>query len=221
MSLNTSVSLSPQPGTGVVGVIDGGFGNIRSVQRMIEAVGGKAQIISDPNDLGDCAKLVLPGVGAFDAGMRALHQGGWVAPLELAVQQQHKPILGICLGMQLFCRRSDEGNSAGLGWIDADVRRFDLSAYPALRVPHMGWATTSYRTPNPLHDPAEKLPRYYYVHKFHAVCDDEADILCTGQYGIEFVAGVHRGNVIGVQFHPEKSHRFGMSVFRHFLGLPC
>lgn len=204
-----------------VTIVDCGIGNIKSVQRMFEAVDASAEIVSDPAALADVRRLILPGVGAFDAGMRALTQGGWIQPLNRLALDNRVPVLGICLGMQLLCRRSEEGSAAGLGWIAADVKRLDTGGADRLKIPHMGWTVTTPARSNPLIPTDEGEQRYYYVHSFRVVCDDPADVLATADYGTPFTSAVHRGNVYGVQFHPEKSHRFGMALMRRFLTAPC
>ena len=205
-----------------VTIVDCGIGNIRSVQRMFEAADASAEIVGDPAVLADANRLVLPGVGAFDAGMTALERGGWIGPLN-AARGRGIPILGICLGMQLLCRRSEEGVLPGLGWIAADVIQIDLGGDTKLKLPHMGWSLVTPKRANPLVPGDEGEQRFYHVHRFRAVCDDPADVLCATTYGTEFVTGVSHGNVMGLQFHPEKSHRFGLGVMRRFAGLssPC
>ena len=202
-------------------IVDCGIGNIKSVKRMMEAADAEAEIVSDPRALEEARRIVLPGVGAFDAGMAALEDGGWIEPLNRAVRERKVPVLGICLGMQLLCRRSDEGTRTGLGWIAADVRKIDIEGNERLKLPHMGWAVTHPAADNPLIPPAADEQRFYYVHKFRVVCDDPADVLATATYGGEFTAAVHHDNVYGVQFHPEKSHRFGMALMRRFIDVPC
>lgn len=204
-----------------VSIVDCGIGNIKSVQRMFEAVDASARIISDPAELGDCARLVLPGVGAFDAGMSALGEGGWIEALNRLALERRVPTLGICLGMQLLCRRSEEGVMPGLGWIEADVIRIDLGGVAGLKVPHMGWTVVRPAKPNPLIPADEGEQRFYHVHKYRAVCDRPEDVLATARYGTEFTTAVNRDNIYGVQFHPEKSHRFGMALMRRFLAVPC
>ena len=203
-----------------VTIVDCGIGNIKSVQRMFQAVDADAAVVSDPSSIGECRRLVLPGVGAFDAGMTALGEG-WMDALNEAALERRVPTLGICLGMQLLCRRSEEGVKPGLGWIAADVVRIDLGGAPGLKIPHMGWTEVRPARPNPLIPSDEGEQRFYHVHKYRAVCDDPTDVLATATYATEFTTAVNHDNIYGVQFHPEKSHRFGMALMRRFLAIPC
>jgi glutamine amidotransferase len=202
-----------------VTIVDCGIGNVKSVFRMLEYVDATAEIVSDPADAATCKRLVLPGVGAFDAGMAALNRG-WRDVLDEVALKRRAPVLGICLGMQLLCRRSEEGQANGLGWIAADVKRLDTGGDPRLKLPHMGWADVQAVRPNPLMA-ADKEQRFYHDHGFRAVCDEPADVIATASYGTEFTTAVEHGNILGVQFHPEKSHRFGMALLRRFASLPC
>lgn len=204
-----------------IGIVACGLGNTASIQRMFEAVDCDAEIIVSPSDIDRCGKLVLPGVGAFDAGMQLLADGGWVEPLNQAALDRKMPVLGICLGMQLLCRGSEEGVLPGLGWIDADVRILDTGGDPKLKLPHMGWSVTE-----PARDSALLLDngeekRFYYVHKYRVLCDRPENVLATAKYGESFVSAVQRDNIYGVQFHPEKSHRFGKELLGRFGRLPC
>ena len=206
-----------QPVTDVT-IVDCGIGNVKSVLRMLECVDASAEIVTNPA-AADCSRLVLPGVGAFDAGMAALT--GWREALDHVALERKVPVLGICLGMQLLCRRSEEGQTKGLGWIEADVKRLDTPGDAQLKIPHMGWAEVKAIRPNPLIPSDEGEQRFYHVHSYRAVCDDPADIVATARHGTEFTTAVRRGNIFGVQFHPEKSHRFGMALLRRFAALPC
>ena len=200
-------------------IVDCGIGNIKSVLRMIEYVGGSAEIVSDPNLAKNAYKLILPGVGAFDSGMGALNDKGWIDTLNYLALEKKIPVMGICLGMQLLCRRSDEGVKDGLGWFDADVLSFKPSELGNLKVPHMGWADVKVKKENTLLSDKIEVPRFYHVHRYHVVCDNESDILAESVYGINFVNAISKDNIFGVQFHPEKSHKFGMRLFENFLKL--
>ncbi len=200
-------------------VVDAGLGNIKSIKRMVEHIGGTADIISDPGELAGAEAVLLPGVGHYDYGMSLLHEGGWVAPLNEAALGRRIPFLGICLGMQLMCRGSEEGTRPGLGWIAADVKRIDTGGDPRLKIPHIGWTGTQVDTPGDILPDGDPDLRYYYTHSFRAACDNPAEVLCSADYGTRFASGFVSGNLRGVQFHPEKSHRFGMELFRRWLGI--
>jgi glutamine amidotransferase len=204
-----------------IGIVACGLGNIASIQRMFEAVDCDADIITNPSDIDRCGKLVLPGVGAFDEGMRLLDEGGWIEPLNRAAIERRVPILGICLGMQLLCRGSEEGDLPGLGWIDADVRILDTGGNRQLKLPHMGWSDTEPARDSDLLSRDGEEKRFYYVHKYRVICEREEDVLATANYGETFVSAIQRGNIHGVQFHPEKSHRFGKDLLGRFGQLPC
>jgi glutamine amidotransferase len=203
-----------------VTIVDAGIGNVRSVLRMFEAVDCEAEIVCSPTDAIRAERLVLPGIGAFDAGMSALN-AGWRAVLDDLALGRKIPVLGICLGMQLLARRSEEGSADGLGWITAEVKRIETGGDRNLKIPHMGWARVTPVRPNPLIPANEGDQRFYHVHSYKVVCDDPADVIATVEYGSEFTTAIQKGNVFGVQFHPEKSHRFGMALMRRFAALPC
>lgn len=203
-----------------VTIVDAGIGNIRSVLRMFEAVDCEAEIVCSPAEAATAERLVLPGIGAFDAGMSALN-AGWRGVLDELALNRKVPILGICLGMQLLCRSSEEGATRGLGWVAADVTRIDTKGDQNLKIPHMGWARVIPARPNPLIPADEGEQRFYHVHSYRVVCDDPADVIGTVQYGDEFTTAIQKDNIFGVQFHPEKSHRFGMALMRRFATLPC
>lgn len=200
-------------------IVNYGLGNLSSVLNMITKAGGQAIIVSDPNMLTEADKIILPGVGAFDHGMSSLHNNGWVKALNEAVLVKRVPILGICLGMQLMCKSSEEGGLPGLGWIDADVKRFKLPAESMLKIPHMGWNTVDIAKPNPLISDKEGEQRFYFVHSYHVVCKNPLDVLATSNHGYEITSSFSHNNVFGVQFHPEKSHRFGMALLKKFIEL--
>lgn len=201
-------------------VIDYGMGNSGSVVNMFKRIGEDVLLSSDPEQIRKATKLILPGVGSFDNGMENLAKYGLVDLLSDKVLRQGTPILGICLGIQLFMGASDEGALPGLGWIKGRAHRFDPAALGELRIPHMGWNGLDVAKEHPLVQELEPDARFYFVHTYHVCCDDPADVLTTTTYGIDFVSSVARGNVVGVQFHPEKSLRWGMNVFRRFASVP-
>jgi len=200
----------------MIGLIDYGMGNLRSVYHALEMVGSDVQLCGRPEDLADVEKVVLPGVGAFGRCMDNLRSRGWVEALEEAVHQEGKPILGICLGMQVMATRGFEfGEHVGLGWFDADVVRLTPED-TALRVPHIGWNGTLYDPSNPLFKQLPKNPDFYFVHSYHFRCHEEADVAATCEYGGPFTAAVRKGHVFGTQFHPEKSQEYGLRVLENF-----
>lgn len=199
----------------MIGIIDYGLGNSGSIQNMLRVVGARSIITGSIKDLEACDKLILPGVGAFDAGMQNLRERS----LDQAIQEltaQGMPLLGICLGMQLLGVSSEEGKMSGLGLIDFSSRKFDPPLDLNLRIPHMGWDVVDFKKVSPLIEGIEGRQRYYFVHSYYAQCENEKDILMTCDYGITFAASVNDGNIYGVQFHPEKSHDFGMRLLQNF-----
>lgn len=200
----------------MVGIIDYGLGNLGSIQNMLKVIGEKSIISSNPDTLNPCDRFILPGVGAFDAGMTRLQESGLVDFIKNKVLEEKAPILGICLGMQLLGRKSEEGSLPGLGLIPFDNIRFRLED-SNLRVPHMGWDIVEFKQSNPLLKNLQGTQRYYFVHSYHALCDSKDNILMTCDYGYEFAAAVVKDNIMGVQFHPEKSHDFGMALLNNFV----
>jgi glutamine amidotransferase len=200
----------------MITIVGYGMGNVSAIQNMLFRCGAEANISSDPAVIAASSGLVLPGVGAFDNAMYRLRELSLIEILQETATQKRVPILGICLGMQLFARRSAEGVLPGFGWIDADCHRISQKQDARLKVPHMGWNSVSpLRKGLVLPDDAE-LSRFYFLHSYHVVCDHQADIVATTSYGESIVAMLERDNIIGVQFHPEKSHRFGFELMRKF-----
>ncbi len=200
-------------------IVDYGMGNLNSIKNMLRKIGVFAQISSSPSLIKSADKLILPGVGAFDNGMNNLKYLGLVEALNEAILVNKIPILGICLGMQLMTKSSEEGIMQGLGWIDGQTLRFSLSSLPNLRVPNIGWNNLNVIRHHPLFNRVDKDDRFYFVHSYYVCCNDPNDVLTTTHYGIEFTSAFARENIMGVQFHPEKSLKFGFKVFENFANL--
>jgi len=200
----------------MISVVSYGVGNLGSIFNMLRKLGVAAAAASTPDDISRAERIILPGIGAYDHGMESLSEHGLVEPLRQRVLQDRVPLLGICLGMQLLGKGSEEGNRSGLGLIDADCVRFNANGSQTLKIPHMGWKTLAFRQPSPLTDRLDSESRFYFVHSYHVVCHSPGDVLATANYGVEFTAMVHRENIWGAQFHPEKSHRFGMTLLENF-----
>lgn len=203
----------------MINIIDYGVGNLTSILNMIKKVGYRnVRISGDAGAIGDADKLILPGVGHFDFGMQQLRKSGLVDMLNKEVLENRKMILGICLGAQLLTRSSEEGKEKGLGWIEAETVRFDASRIgDKLKVPHMGWSNITVEKESRLFKDMFEEPRFYFVHSYHIVCDHPEDVIATAGHGYRFTAGIERGNILGMQFHPEKSHKFGMKLLENFI----
>ena len=197
-------------------VIDYGLGNVGSIVNMLSHLGIDCIVSRQPSDIEQAKGLILPGVGAFDRGMGNLTQYGLIEPLQEVVVERGCPILGICLGAQLMTRESEEGCISGLGWLDIKtIKFFSRESFPSLKVPHMGWGTIEVMKTNPLIEDCDEH-RFYFVHSYHFECESKEDVLASACYGYDFAAAFSKGNIYGVQFHPEKSHRFGKQLFTNF-----
>lgn len=200
-----------------VQVIDSGMGNIASVLNMLKRVGVEASLISEPQHISMNSTVILPGVGAFDAGMAALRERGLDVAVR-AVAARGACVLGICLGMHLLFDQSEEGESPGLGLIPGRVERFNLED-KSLKIPHMGWNVVYPVRDSSLFSSGDEEERFYFVHSYHVVCDDPGDVTAVAHHGYDFTCAVQRGRIMGVQFHPEKSHRFGMTLMKKLVEL--
>ncbi len=197
-------------------IVDYGLGNLASVLNMFKKIGVKDVVISkNQNVIEKADKLLLPGVGAFDAGMNNLENSGLIPLLNKKVIEEKIPILGICLGMQLLTKKSEEGIKPGLGWIDAETVKFNPDPSLKLKVPNMGWAYIDVKRQNELLNNATKS-RFYFVHSYHVKCLDPQQSIATSNFGIDFTCSVNKDNIYGTQFHPEKSLKFGMKVLENF-----
>jgi len=203
----------------MIAIVDFDMGNLGSIQNMLSRLGFESEITSDLDRIAEADKLILPGVGAFDMAMTNLAERQMIPLLNNLVLKKKVPIIGICLGMQLLSNRSEEGNLPGLGWIEADTIRFKFSPEKNLRVPHMGWNTVDIRKDSCIFKDMYKEPRFYFVHTYHVKCKSDDSILATTDYGFDFTSAVSKDNVYGVQFHPEKSHKFGMKLLQNFAEL--
>lgn len=202
----------------MIAILDYGLGNLGSIANMLKVIGEKSKITNKEDEIRTADGIILPGVGAFDAGMQKLDNSGLTEIIKDCAAKE-TPILGICLGMQMLGRRSEEGSLSGLGLIPFECKRFRFSDDSSLKIPHMGWDIVDIKQSNPLVNNLEGTQRYYFVHSYHAVCDSDENILMTCDYGYEFVASVVKGNIMGVQFHPEKSHDFGLALLTNFVGM--
>ncbi len=200
-----------------IAIINYGLGNLGSVKNMLKKVGcTNVAVTSNPDEIAAADKLILPGVGAFDQGMKSLAESGLIPILDKLILEDKKSVLGICLGAQLMTKSSEEGLLPGLGWFDAKVKKFNFED-KKLKIPHMGWnevhAEKGHLTVNSL----EKPTRFYFVHSYYIKANNVKDVLLTCNYGTPFCAAIQHENMTGMQFHPEKSHKFGMAVFASFV----
>ena len=201
----------------MITIVDYGTSNVASVQNMLRKIGHGSTITSARKEVENAQIIILPGVGLFDAAMNNLENLGLIETLQHKAKIEKIPFLGICLGMQLLGDSSEEGEKRGLGLIKARSTKFSFPNNQKLKVPHMGWNATYTQKTSELFQGFEEQPYFYFVHSYHLVCEDNADVLAQANYGISFTASVQRENVVGVQFHPEKSHKFGMHLLRNFV----
>lgn len=199
-------------------IIDYNMGNLGSIFNMLKKIGVSTKVSSNIDVIQAASNLILPGVGAFDNGMSNLKETGLIPVLNEKVLIRKTPILGICLGMQLLTRSSEEGRLPGLGWIDGCTTRFRFgSEQSGLKIPHMGWNTVTFKKNSIFSQGFEGDPRFYFVHSYHVTCNREEDVAGKTFYGYEFHSAIQKDNIYGVQFHPEKSHHFGMNLLRNFV----
>jgi len=198
-------------------IIDYGMGNLESIKNMLKRVGSDSVISHDILDIEKADKLILPGVGAFDNAMKNINDIGLLSVINKKVIKDKTPILGICLGMQLMTKSSEEGKMQGLGWINAKTVKFKFNQDSQLKIPHMGWNTLKIEKQSKIFgDMYNQENKFYFVHSYHVICNDKEDVLTTTSYGYDFTSSIEKNNIIGVQFHPEKSHKFGMQLLKNF-----
>ncbi|HOV11710.1 MAG TPA: imidazole glycerol phosphate synthase subunit HisH [Bacteroidales bacterium] len=202
-------------------IVDYGMGNIGSIVNMIKKAGGESMVTSDPQLIGSAGKIIIPGVGAFDNGMKNLKEKGLIEVLNKKVLEEHVPVLGICLGMQLMAKSSEEGVLPGLGWIDAVCKKFRFDEKNSkLCIPHMGWNDVIVKNKEGVFRNMYDDASFYFVHSYYVECRHPEDIAATTMYGIEFTSGLQRGNMVATQFHPEKSHKYGLLLMKNFVEAP-
>lgn len=200
----------------MITIIDYGMGNIGSIQNMLKKIGSKTQVTRNIDEIDNSEKLILPGVGAFDAAMQKIEDYGLKQILDKKALHDKVPILGICLGMQLLTNGSEEGKLPGLGWINATTKKFIFTS-PEFKIPHMGWNMVKKVKDNPLTEGFTDEYRFYHVHSYYVTAEDKNHAIIKTTYDITFDSGINKDNIFGVQFHPEKSHKFGMKLFENFV----
>jgi imidazole glycerol-phosphate synthase subunit HisH len=199
----------------MITIVNYGLGNLGSIYSMLRRIGVKSVISSDVEQIEHAVKLILPGVGHFDKGMTKLQESGLKEILNNKVLNEKVPILGICLGMQLMTLSSEEGNKPGLGWIDAVTKKFRFENN-VCKIPHMGWNTVSKSNKCILTEGGSDEQRFYFVHSYYVEVSNPGNSILKTRYGIEFDSGIMKDNIYGIQFHPEKSHKFGMNLLKKF-----
>jgi glutamine amidotransferase len=201
----------------MITIIDYKTGNLGSIQNILKRIGEESVITSDKEEIARATKLILPGVGSFNTGMRNLMELDLVGILNEKVLVQKIPVLGICLGMQLLSNGSEEGSIKGLGWINGETKRFSFVDSKEYKIPHMGWNFVQQHKESKLFNNMFSDARFYFVHSYYFNANDQTDVLTSTDYEIKFTSAVEKENILGVQFHPEKSHKFGMKLLKNFV----
>ncbi len=200
----------------MIAIVDYGVGNLLSVKNMLKKAGHDSVLASDTDAIVAADRIILPGIGHFDYCMQRFNGSGLRGIVEKKVIADNTPVLGICVGLQMLMEGSEEGIEKGLGWISGQTVRFDSSKLDGQKIPHMGWTEAFNSKSSPLTEGLGEDPRFYFVHSYHVRPDNHDDELLAAHYGYDFTAAVNRNRIYGVQFHPEKSHRFGMKILANF-----
>lgn len=204
----------------MISIVDYGLGNVQAFANIYKRLDIPAAFVRTDNELANATHIVLPGVGAFDWAMERLGASGMRTTLDRLVLEEKRPVLGVCVGMQMMASRSDEGDAVGLGWLDAEVRRFNESRIQyRTHLPHMGWNDVAPIDDGGLFREMGCGARFYFLHSYYFAPNDTTDLLATTDYGVRFACAVRRGNIYGVQFHPEKSHGWGIQLLKNFARL--
>jgi glutamine amidotransferase len=192
------------------------MGNVGSISNMFKNLDVTSIITDEADEIEAAEKLVLPGVGSFDRATNAIRQSGMIDALEYAVHERDVPLLGICLGMQILTDASEEGDTNGLGWIPGETNRFSQDENPDLQVPHMGWNSVEVTNSCQLTQDLPENPRFYFVHSYYVEVEDDDHSMMETEYSLPFDSAIKKDNIYGVQFHPEKSHKYGLSLLENF-----
>lgn len=203
----------------MITIVDYGMGNLGSIKNMLKKIGADSVITSNPDLISQSTKMILPGVGAFDTAMKRINDSGLRELLDQKALKDKIPVLGICLGMQLLTNSSEEGVLPGLGWIDAQTCSFQSVIDSSLAIPHMGWNVAEFCKQTPMNLGFEGEVRFYFVHSYYVKVNNASDSMMKTSYGVTFDSAVSRENIYGAQFHPEKSHKFGMQFLKNFAAL--
>ncbi|MEV9477227.1 imidazole glycerol phosphate synthase subunit HisH [Aliarcobacter butzleri] len=205
----------------MIGIIDYGVGNIKAFANIYKNLNIPFKIVKDISEFENITKLILPGVGSFDHAMISLQNSGMREKLDELVLEKKIPVIGICVGMQMLAKSSEEGTLNGLGWIDGIVKKFDKSKIKNAPLPHMGWNNLKIEKKNKIFDNLEENPRYYFLHSYYFECENKEDVIATATYGEKFDCMINHKNIYGIQCHPEKSHHNGMQLLKNFGELKC
>lgn len=201
----------------MIAIIDYDMGNLGSIENILRRIGTRAIITSSVEEIAEASKIILPGVGFFAIGMMNLQRHNLIPVLNKKALEDRVPVLGVCLGMQLLTNHSEEGDANGLGWIDAETKRFNLKNHSLrLKIPHVGWNSVNIIKNSPLFDNVPDSAEFYFVHSYHVCCKSSNDIVATTKYGDDFVSVIQSGNIFGTQFHPEKSRKAGIELLKNF-----
>lgn len=202
--------------SGKIAIVDMGMGNLCSVKKKLDSLNINCEITSSPDFINEADKIILPGVGHFGKAIDSLKKKNLYDTINEAVKIKGKPILGICLGMQLMAQSSEEGISAGFGWFDAQVVKFNISNYDKYKIPHIGWNQVNIKKNSVLMKEIKDGTEFYFVHSYHFISNNQDAILNTTEYEYQFISAIEKENIFGVQYHPEKSHDAGSTLFKNF-----